>query len=334
MTIKEFAKLLNVSAATVSKALNDSHEISKSTKERVLAMAGELNFQPNPNASSLRKNKNKTIAIVIPEIANNFFSKAIDGIETIAQERGYHLLIYLTHEKFQKEESIIKHLLNGRVDGVLASISMETESYESFYELKEKGLPLVLFDRISDKIDAPKVCTDDYHAGYIGTKHLLDVGCTKIGFLAFSETSYSCQRRKQGYLDALTECNIEQDSSLIINCNNDMVTNFTLINNLIKKRKKVDGIFASAENLAILTYQICSELNINIPKELKLVSFSNMPLASFLNPSLTTITQPAFEMGKEAALALFRVIEKPRNNYDDILLEMKSNLCIRNSTKR
>ena len=334
LTIKEFAKILNISAATVSKALNDSHEISTATKARVLAMASELNFEPNPHASSLRKNKNKTIAVVIPEISNNFFSKAIDGIEMIAQEKGYHTLIYLTHENYKKEVGVLKHLLNGRVDGVLASMTLETTDFTYFNELLEKNLPLVLFDRVSDQVDTAKISTDDYHAGYIGTKHLLDTGCKKIGFLAFSQYAYACLRRKKGYMDALKEYNIEFDESLIVNCTYDAVSNFSLINNILKKRKKVDGIFSSAENLAILTYQICSELAIQIPKDIRLVSFSNMPLASYLNPSMTTITQPAFEMGKEAALTLFKILEKPRMNYKDVFLEMKSNLFIRNSTKR
>ena len=334
MTIKEFAKILNISAATVSKALNDSHEISASTKARVIALANELNFQPNPHASSLRKNKNKTIAVVIPEISNNFFSKAIDGIESIAQEKGYHTLIYLTHENYKKEVGVLKHLLNGRVDGVLASMSLETADYTYYNELLDKNLPLVLFDRISDQVETAKVCTDDYHAGFIGTKHLLDTGCKKISFLAFSEFAYSCIRRKEGYIDALKAYNIDFDESLVVNCTYDMVSNFSLLNNILKKRKKVDGIFSSAENLAILTYQICSELAIQIPKDIRLVSFSNMPLASYMSPSLTTITQPAFEMGKEAALTLFKIIDKPRINYKDVFIEMKSNLFIRNSTKR
>ncbi len=334
MTIKEFAKLLNISAATVSKALNDSHEISAITKKRVLDLAEELNFQPNPNASSLRRNKNKTIAIVIPEIANNFFSKAIDGIEMIAQQKGYHSLIYLTHESFTKELGIIKHLMNGRVDGILASASLETKDFTHYNDLIDKNIPLVLFDRVCEEVQTAKITTDDFHAGYIATKHLIDTGCKKIGFLAFSDVAYACRKRKEGYLEALREYKIEVDESLIINCSNDMISNFTLINNLLKKRKKVDGLFSSAENLAILSYQICSELAINIPKDLKIVTFSNMPMASYLNPSLTTITQPAFEMGKEAASLLFLAIEKPRNNYKDVFTEMKSNLFIRNSTKR
>ena len=334
MTIKEFAKLLNISAATVSKALNDSHEISAITKKRVLDLAQELNFQPNPNASSLRRNKNKTIAIVIPEISNNFFSKAIDGIEMIAQQKGYHSLIYLTHENKKKEFDILKHLMNGRVDGILASVSLETTDFSAFSEILEKNIPLVFFDRVCEEIETAKITTDDFHAGYIATKHLIDTGCRKISFLAFSETAYACRKRKEGYMEALKEAEIEFDETLIFNCNNDMISNFTKINNILKKKKKTDGVFASAENLGILTYQICSELAINIPKDLKVVSFSNMAVASYLSPSLTTITQPAFEMGKESASLLFLSIEKPRNNYRDVFTELKSNLFIRNSTKR
>jgi LacI family transcriptional regulator len=173
MNIKHLAKALDLSISTVSKALRDSHEISAQTKDRVLAKARELNYEVNPFASSLRKQKSKTIAVVIPEVVNDFFGPVINGIESIAQEKGYHVLIYLTHEDMQKEVAMIKLLQNGRVDGIMMSISAQTTDTAHLEELKDKEIPLVFFDRIAQHIDVPKVTTDDHNSSIIATEHLI-----------------------------------------------------------------------------------------------------------------------------------------------------------------
>ncbi|HOX83482.1 MAG TPA: LacI family DNA-binding transcriptional regulator, partial [Chryseolinea sp.] len=173
MTLKELAKELNLSFSTVSKALRDSHEISSSTKNKVLAKAKELNYQVNPLASSFRKQKSKTIAVVIPEVVNDFFGPVISGIESIAQEKGYHVLIYLTHEDMQKEIAITKLLKNGRVDGIMMSLSEQTSDTNHLTELKDNEIPVVFFDRIVEDFDAPKVTTDNYNCGLKATEHLI-----------------------------------------------------------------------------------------------------------------------------------------------------------------
>jgi LacI family transcriptional regulator len=332
MTLKQLAKELNLSFSTVSKALRDSYEISSSTKERVLAKAKEMNYQVNPLASNFRKQKTKTIAVIIPEVVNDFFGPVINGIESIAQEKQYHVLIYLTHEDMKKEVSITKLLENGRVDGIMMSLSAQTTDTTHIEVLKEKEIPLVFFDRIAEHIDAPKVITDDFRSGEEATQHLVDNGCKRIAFLSISPSLSITNKRLNGYLKALKDNNIDVDESIILYCDGNDPSDKERIRQLLGREDRPDGIFASIEHLAIQTYEVCEEIQLNIPQDIKVVCFSNLKTAGLLNPSLTTITQPAFEIGREAASILFKLVEKKGNNF---LLEktiIKSVLVARKST--
>lgn len=332
VSIKDLAKELNLSVSTVSRALRDSHEISGSTKKKVLELAKTLNYQANPYALSLRKQKSKTIAVVIPEIANNFFSLAINGIETVAQEYGYHVLIYLTQEDYQKELSIIHHLASGRVDGVLASISSATNDIGHFEDLLKKEIPIVFFDRVSDKIHTTKVTTDDYHSGYKATEHLINQGCKKIAYLLVSENLSIGEKRKLGYLDALKDYSIPFREELVIKAAKNNEENHLLLKNLLLSPMKPDGIFASVEKLAIITYHCCRELGLSIPEDIKVIGFSNLETASLLSPSLSTITQPAFDIGKEAATVLFKGLDKHKPFIESKNIILESKLIQREST--
>jgi LacI family transcriptional regulator len=333
MNIKHLAKELKLSISTVSKALRDSHEISTPTKDRVLAKAKELNYEVNPFASSLRKQKSKTIAVVIPEVVNDFFGPVINGIESIAQEKGYHVLIYLTHEDMQKEVSIMSLLQNGRVDGIMMSLSEQTSNTTHLEELTAKEIPMVFFDRIAENMRVPKVTTDDYNSSIRATEHLIRKGCRCIAFLSISPNLSISNKRMNGYKEALKKNRLLPNDNLIISCVGNELQNKQLIRQLLLRRDRPDGIFASVEKLAIATYEICEELKLNIPKDVKVLTFSNSYTAPLLNPSLTTITQPAYEMGRESAAILFKLIEKRGHNF---LLEktvLNSELIERNSTK-
>lgn len=333
VNIKQLAKILNISISTVSKALRDSHDISKETKERVIALATELNYQPNPHASSLRKAKSKTIAVIIPEIANNYFSLAINGIESIAQEKGYHVLIYLTHESYQKEVAMIRLLHSGRVDGILISISSTTTDYSHIEELQAKGLPVVFFDRVCENFNTVSITTDDYESALNATNHLVQQGCKKIAHLMISKNLSIGDKRLKGYLNALKDHQLQIDESLIISCTNDEEEDFALVKDLLEKRKP-DGIFAAVERYAISAYEACRQLNISIPNDVKIISFSNLQTASLLDPSLTTITQPAFEIGRQAATILFRALEEKRYQLKNEKIVYKSRLIQRDSTSK
>lgn len=330
VNLKELAERLNLSISTVSKALSGSYEINFETKKRVLELANSLHYQPNPYASGLRSQKSGTIAVIIPEIANNFFTLAINGIESIAQKHGYHVLIYLTHEDYKKEVGITQLLQNGRVDGILMSLSSNSTDYEHLQELHKKNIPLVFFDRVAEDFETAKVTTDDYESGYKATTHLIEQGCRRIAHLTISLYISISKKRMQGYIHALRDHGIPVENDLIITGTDNADINYSLVKQLLGRNDRPDGVFASVEKMAIHCYQACEELNINIPDQLKLVSFSNLETASFLSPPLTTITQPAFDIGKEAAFILFKAIKmKKISNYSSVL---KSELVKRRST--
>ena len=332
--LKRLAEELGLSISSVSKALRDSYEISEDTKKRVREMADKLNYQPNPFASSLRRKKSITIAVVIPEIANNFFALAMDGIQMVAQQKGYHVLTYLTHEDYKNEESTIRHLQGGRVDGVLISLCRDTADVSHLASLHETGIPLVFFDRVPETMECPTVTTDDYESGFKATEHLIQAGCKKIACLSLSNYLSITHKRMNGYEDALEKHNIKADPKLVVQCTNDNAANLDMIKKLLTRKDRPDGIFATVEKLAISTYYVCNDIGLKIPQQLKVISFSNLRTASLLNPSLSTITQPAFEMGKESASLLFRMIEKKTfgNRIDKIVL--KSSLIERDSSKK
>jgi LacI family transcriptional regulator len=329
ITIKELALELNLSAATVSRALSDSYEISTATKQKVWDLAKKLNYEPNPSASTLRSHKSKTLAVIVPEIANNFFSQAINGIEEISRQHGYHVLIYQTHENSETEAAFIKSLLSGRVDGVLISVSSETNNKDNFSELN-KNIPVVFFDRALENIDAVKITTNDYESAYTATEHLIECGCKKIGYLFALNNLTTGKNRLSGYRDALANNNMAYDETLVINCNIDERQNYSHIKDLLTKNKP-DGIISSIEELVLPCYAICQELNIIIPNDLKIVSFSNLKTAPFLNPSLTTITQPAFEIGTTAATLILKLLNKKQVDTNEVV-ELRSSLIKRGST--
>ncbi|MHA4807247.1 LacI family DNA-binding transcriptional regulator [Flavitalea flava] len=332
ITIRILARQLQLSAATVSKALTDSHEISEGTKKRVRALAAELNYIPNPYASSLRGKKSKTIAVILPEVADSFFAQAIDGIEAIAQDKGYHVLICLTHESALKEQAILRDFLGGRADGILLSVTSETNNPAYMQELQAKGTPLVFFDRVCEGVETARVVTDDLESAYKATGHLITSGCSRIALLSISPTLSISEQRIEGYKKALMENHIGFRPSDIISCTNDNAQNQKILKKLMTSTCRPDGVIATVEKLATGIYQTCYELQISIPDQVKVIGFSNLPSAMLLNPSLTTVTQPAFEMGKAAASLLFKALAGKNGNLSKQKEVIPSSLEIRGST--
>jgi LacI family transcriptional regulator len=333
INIKELARELNLSVSTISKALHDSHEISEKTKRRVMETATRLNYVPNPYAGSLRNRKSKNIAVVIPEVADSFFSLAINGIESVAKEKGYHVLICLTHESFENEKAILKEFKGGRVDGVLMSVSRETSQSDHISDLISNGVPLVFFDRVCEDVDTAKITTDDFESGYNAARHMILQGCDKIAFLGISKSLSISNKRLEGYLKAMSDYKIKADTKHIILCTNDAKHNYTLIKKLLQQKNNPTGIVASVEKLTTPIYNACMELKLKIPEDVKVICFSNLETASILNPSLTTITQPAFEMGKTAATLLFNALEKTNFNLINESLVIPSALEVRSSSR-
>ncbi len=215
INIQALADILKISKSTVSKALKDSHEISAGTKKKVMALAAKLNYSPNPYASSLRKKKSKTIAVVMPEVADSFFSLSINGIQSVAEKKGYHVLIYLSHEKYNNEKNILNEIQNGRVDGILMSISRETKNGDHITRLQSAGVPIVFFDRELEGVNTARVVTNDFECGYIATKHLLDKGCKRPVFFSHSASLPICKKRAEGFSLALKDAGFSKNEITI-----------------------------------------------------------------------------------------------------------------------
>lgn len=333
ISLKELAAELKLAPSTVSRALNDSYEISEATKKKVISMAEKLNYHANPFARSLRENKSKTIAVIIPERINNFFAQVVDGIEEIAQEQGYHLLIYNTHENIERERKIVNLLLNGRADAIVMSVTSQTSDISHLQKLHDRGLPVIFFDRIRPEIPTTKFITNDYESSFEGTKHLIKQGCKKIAFLMLSKDLSISQERQRGYNDAIKSEGWEIDPNLTLYCSHIEEENVTLIEEMLLSPNRPDGILASVEKLAFATYNAVKRTKLRMPSDLKLISFANSYIAGLLNPSLTTITQPALSMGVECAKLLIKKLTKPKN-YEliDQVITIPSNLTIREST--
>lgn len=334
VNLKELAAELKLSPSTVSRALNDSYEISEETKKKVVSMAEKLNYQPNPFARSLRENKSKTIAVIMPERMSSFFSKVIDGIEEVTQQHGYHLLVYSTHEDVEREKKIVNLLMNGRADAIVMSVSSQTSDISHLARLHERGFPLIFFDRICPGIPTTKFITNDYESSYEGTRHLIQQGCRKIAFLMLSKELSITKERYRGYLDALKAAGLSPTPSLQVTCAHEEENNIEAITKMLLSEDRPDGLVSSVEKLALATYHAVKRTNIKIPEDLKIISFfSNLSIAGLLTPSLTTITQPAFTIGEECAKLLMKKLTKPRQpDLPNQVISLPSKLTIRSST--
>lgn len=329
INIQTIAKALGVSTSTVSKALNDSYEISQETKERVLAFAQQYGYSPNPYASSLRSKKSKTIGVVIPEVGNSFFAAVIKGIESVARKKGYHVLIYLSNESFAKEQIILNEFQSGRVDGILMSLALETNAFGHVEKLMEKGIPTVFFDRTPYSIIASKVVTNDFELGYHATQHLLNKGCQKIAYLLHRHHQGHSHQRMEGFRQALADTQIQLLPSQLIYCDSN-ADNISITSAL--QQGRFDGLIVSAEELVTPLYQVCKKQQISIPQQLKVLSFCDFPLATVLTPTLTTIKHPAFQMGETAASTLFKQIDKPQGITNEVIV-LRSEIIERESTQ-
>lgn len=331
VTIRMLAEKLQLSTATISKALNNSHEISEETRKRVQELAKELNYVPNPYASSLRKKSSKTIAVVIPEIADSFFAEAINGIEAIAKEKGYHVLIYLTHENSAQEQAILNDFQSGRVDGILISVTMETAASALGIAHLSKDLPIVFFDRVCEELPTARVTTNDKESAYLATRHLIERGCKNIGLLAASQELSIIRQRISGYEKAIKEAGLTISPDAVSYYTNDTSRNYQKVRDTLKQHT-FDGVIATTEKLATAVYEACETLGIRMPETLKVIGFSNLSTARFLQPSLTTVSQPAFEMGKTAATLLFKALKNTHFPLAHQQVEIPSQLVIRQST--
>ena len=336
VTIKDIAKALSLSASTVSRALRDSYEISAETKQMVLDCAEKLNYQPNPIAKSLRDRRSGSVGVVVCEIANSFFSQAINGIESIAYDRGYNVIISQSHESYEREVINLKYLASRSIDGLLISLSTETNDLSHFEYLNNKGLPMVFFDRIPDNIPTHRVTVDNYKGAYEATEQLIRSGYKRIATLTNSAYLSITNERIAGYKAALTYHGVAVQDQYIKHCFYGGMKFLEIedaLHKLLSLPQRPDAIFTTSDTLTSGCLKYLTKKGIRIPADIALAGFSNSEIAELLNPSLTVIRQPAFEMGKAAMALLMTIIESKHKitRFENIVLAPE--LIIRDSSR-
>lgn len=334
VNIKTIAADLNVSPSTVSKALKDSHEISEKTRKKIQAYAKYYNYKPNSLALSLRNQRTMTLGLIVPEIVHHFFSRVIYGVESIANEKDYNLMICLSKDSLEKEKQNIDMLTNGSVDGLLISVAKETfekSDFSHFERLLDQGFPIVFFDRVPDNINTDKVVVDDVAGGYKATMHLIEKGLKKIGILSTPPHVTIGNNREIGYRKALKENKIDfKDSyTLHIDEKEDISQQ---IGQLLKSPDRPQGIFAVNEKYAAITLQEAKKLNINIPEDLSVIGFTDGYISKYTSPTLTTIAQHGYTMGAKSAEMLLKKLLDNKKNTSNQTYVISTNVVKREST--
>ncbi len=337
VTIKDIARALGISTSTVSRALRDSYEISPETKQMVLECAEKLNYRPNPIALSLKERRSRSIGVVVCEIANNFFSQVINGIESIAYDRGYNVIISQSRESYERELIDLQYLASRSVDGLLISLSTETHDLTELKNLHAKGFPVVFFDRITDEINTHKVVVDNFKGAFDLTGHLIKTGHSRIAVITNSEFLSITHERLAGYKEAMRVNGLPVNENFIQHCfYGGMIFEEVedAVNKILTQPQRPDAIFATSDKLTIGCLKTLKRRGLKIPDDISLAGFSNTEIAELIDPPLTVIRQPAYEMGKAATELLLQLIESKRPIKDFEKRILTPELQIRESSMK
>jgi LacI family transcriptional regulator len=337
ITIKDIARALNLSVSTVSKALRSSHEISDETKKAVMAYAAEHNYKPNPIAQSLKRGRSKSIGVIVCNIDNNFFSAVINGIESVARQKDYNVIITQSQESYEREVANSEHLSSRSVDGLIISLSAETKNVDHLIKLHDKGLSMVFFDRITDEIDTHKVIADNFKGAYEATKHLISQGFKRIAHITSSGSLSITLERLEGYKKALADAGMRIQDQYIKFCQHGgMIPDETgqALTELLQLPNRPDAIFTASDRLSTTTLSLLRKMSIAVPDQIALVGFTNSISADIFHPSLTSVVQPAKEMGQVATDLLIQLIEAKRPVSEFQKLVLDTQLQIRDSSLR
>lgn len=330
-TLLDIARIAGVSPSTVSRALRNHPDISQRTINKIRQIALRHNFSPNPMAQGLKNNKTKTIGVIVPEITHDFFSTAISGIEEVVYKSGYTLILCQSNEEYDREVINIDVLLNHRVAGIIVSISEKTKEGSHFKKVLDRKTPLVFFDRVCNDINTTKVIIDDRNGAVEAVNHLVSRGYRKIAYLAGPKNLSNAHQRYLGYLDALKENNIKPDNKLVLFGGMNEEDGYASMDKIIKMKLKPDAVFAVNDPVALGAFQRIKEAKMKIPEEIALMGFSNNKLLNYIEPRLTTVSQPSFEMGKKAAEVLIERIEKGKGAVGGQIV-LKTRLILGEST--
>lgn len=307
-TIVDIAKALNISKSTVSRALHEHSDINKETRLAVLKMASKLDYQPNLLAKSLVKSKSNTIGIIVPEFLTYFFPTVIIGAQEVAAKEGYNVVICQSQESYETEISNANVLLSNRVDGVLISMTRETKKFEHFRSFERHGIPVVFFNRVCEEMGTSRVLVNDYEGAYKVTEHLIQNGYTKIAHIGGPPSLRLSRNRLNGYKDALTQYKLPVKNSYIVESDLSKKSAWLCAQKILSLRNRPDAIFCVNDPTAIQVMLYAKTRGISIPGELGVAGFSDDPIASVIEPPLTTVEQPVAEMGRVAMRLLLNEI--------------------------
>ncbi|KIO53621.1 LacI family DNA-binding transcriptional regulator [Flavobacterium hibernum] len=335
-TLKQIAKELGVSVSTVSKALNDSPEISEQTKVKIKEYAKLKNYKPNVIGLNLKNRKTKTIGVIIPNILNSFFAKVFSGIEKVADKKGYNVITCISNESLEKEIHTLEMLSNGTIDGFILSVSEEAQKlqdYSHFSAIINDGTPIVMFDRIADEVECDKVVVDDFDSALNSTQHLINLGCKNIALISSVDNLSVGKLRADGYLKALADNNIPVNEKIILRTDSeeDMKAKIDAIFD-----NKIDAIFALDENDSVAALRVSLKKGYKVPEDISIIGFADGILASRrLSPSLTTVSQHGIEIGEVAARQLIKRLEESEEETSDYeTIVIKTKLKERESTRK
>jgi LacI family transcriptional regulator len=331
-TIHDIARKLNITASTVSRALKDHPRISDETKKLVLKAAEKLNYQANHIAAALRNGKSNTLGIIVPTADRSFFASVIRGIEEIANKSGYNVMICQTYDSYQKEIDTIEALLKARVDGIIISHGKETENFDHLKKVKERGIPLIMFDRSNDELGVSQVVIDDYFGAYKSVEHLIDQGCRKIAHFTNTRKISIYKERLRGYKEALDKHGIPFDPALVVESNLQLEDGRNSMIKLLSGKTIPDAVFSASALGAVGAMQVLKERNIKIPDKVALVAFSNEVYTSFTDPPLTAVDQHSMRMGNSAAEVFLEQINLKDKSFIPNTTVLRPELIIRASS--
>ncbi len=326
------AKHLNVAPSTISKALRDYPDISDEKKKDIRKLAKKTGYLPNSVAQSLQSGKTKTIGVIVPEIKHDFFSSVLDGVEDIAFKAGYSIFVCKSNEDYIREIINTRTLLSYSVAGIIVSISQNTKNVKHFIDVQSRKIPLVFFDRVSNSIKANKVIVNDEHGAYTAVKHLIKSGYKRIAHLAGPKYLDMSKKRFKGYKSALQKAGFPFVEDYVIYGGFDEEDGVRGFKQLMKLKPIPDALFCVNDPVAMGVFMQCKKNKIRIPKDLAIVGFSDNPIVSLINPPLTTISQPAYEMGTIAAKMLLDEIQDKKGDYKPKVIKLKTKLVVRKTT--
>ncbi|MCE7044515.1 LacI family DNA-binding transcriptional regulator [Dyadobacter sp. CY312] len=333
ITIKDIAKALDISVATVSRALRDTYDVNAQTRQKVLDMANELNYKPNFNATGLVKRSTHNIGVLIPVITNYYFSTVITGIQQVADENGFNLILYLTNDSADTEIRIVEDLSLSSLDGLLACVSAHENNYSHFSQIIDDGLPVVFFDRVAAAINASKVMQDDYNGAFTAVEHLIECGYTKIAHITGPKELSLTQNRLNGYVHALEKHNLIYDPSMVIHSGFSQADAISDVAKLFDSQEsRPDAIFAVNDRKGIGAILALKERKIAVGPEVGVIGFTNDPICEIISPTLSTVAEPAYEIGKQSCSLLLKHISK--SNFAARSITLSAELIVRESTRR